>query len=274
MIDFCGLITECKALAKHTGTLLLQFWNQQRDFMVRKKSDGTPVSEADLAAHQLIKATLQRLTPDIPILSEEDDIPSFEQRQLWREYWLIDPLDGTRGFLEHDFEFSVNIALIRQHQPVIGLLYIPNGSICYYAWQGGGAFKQISDQPPISLTQFHKNQPKNWKVLIGKYSRGKKLATLIGNTCDFQILRANGSIKYGMLADRAADLYPRLSPIYEWDTGAGQCILEQSGGCVVDLQGKALQYNRKPSLQTGAFIALADSNDQDFWLKILKGEIS
>ncbi len=269
MRDYQNLIAGCKALVERTGAILLEFWNQDQKLLIQKKSDGTPCSEADLAAHQVIIAGLQLLTPEIPVLSEEGERLDYIQRSQWRQYWLVDPLDGTRGFLDHLEQFSINIALIAEHRPVLGMIYVPRAATVYYAWEGGGAYKQVGNGAIQKIHSLNDVRT-DWRVLIGQYSRGKRLAELINNRCSFQILRVNGSVKFGLLADGQADVYPRLSPISEWDTAAGQCILTESGGAVVDLRGKTLQYNRTPSLLTPAFVALADSRWTEQWLEILK----
>lgn len=268
-MDFKQIMVGCKTVAERTGAILLDFWHNPQNLSTQKKSDGTPYTAADLAAHAQIMNDLQALTPGIPILSEEGDLPDYAERSQWPQYWLVDPLDGTRGFIAHLEQFSINIALIVDHHPVLGLIYSPATETVYYAWQGGGAFKQIGSQTPQPIHFLPKNPVAPWRIVLGQYSRGKRLTQLIHNQCPFQLLHVNGSVKFGWLAEGQADVYPRLGPISEWDTAAGQCIVTESGGAVVDLHGRTLQYNRKASLLTPDFVALADASWAAQWLKIL-----
>ena len=318
----------CLALARRTGEILLRYWRQPTELSIQKKTDGTPATAADLAAHLEITSGLKAIAPDFPVLSEEGEWPDYAERAKWGPYWLVDPLDGTRGFIARLEQFSINIALIVDHQPVLGVIYSPASATFYYAWQGGGTYKQIGAQAPQRLRTPAKTDSAPWRIVIGQYSRGKRLLQLINqpfplstasmasclypahrrsrllgmtpvswgqagenrdsppcdppsrkesslqrellliNNCEYQLLHANGSVKFGWLAEGRADLYPRLGPISEWDTAAGQCILTECGGAVVDLQGRSLQYNRKPSLLNPEFIALADASWTEYWLKI------
>ena len=262
------------ALARQTGVILLDYWRGQQDLQIRTKSDGTPSTAADLAAHQNIIAGLQAITPHLPILSEEGQWPDYEERRLWQQYWLVDPLDGTRGFIAHLEQFSINIALIRDHQSVLGVIYVPAADTVYYAWEGGGAYKQIKKEARVRLRFLPRAPETPWRIVVGQYSRGVRLKQLIGDRCPFELLHVNGSVKFGWLAEGQADIYPRLGPIQEWDTAAGQCIVSEAGGAVVDLQGQKLQYNRKPSLLNPEFIALANAEWMQQWLEILHGRSS
>jgi 3'(2'), 5'-bisphosphate nucleotidase len=260
----------CRALAQRTGTILMELWRQPQNLVIHKKADSTPSTNADLAAHREITAGLQNLTPNIPILSEENEWPDYAVRQQWQHYWLIDPLDGTRGFIAHLAQFSINIALMEERQPILGMIYTPADQTIYYAWRGSGAFKQIGAQAPQQIRPPERPANAPWRIVIGQYSRGRRVEQLIRNRCDFSWLHANGSVKFGWLAQGQADIYPRFGPISEWDTAAGQCILNESGGAVVDLQGRTLQYNDKDSLLNPEFIAVADARWVEFWLNILK----
>lgn len=268
-IDLEEYVSGCQALAIQTGTLLLDFWRQPQKLSIQKKPDGTPATEADLAAHHKIATGLQQMAPGIPVLSEEGERPEYHQRSQWRRYWLIDPLDGTRGFIAHLAQFSINIALVIDHKPVLGVIYSPVTEMLYYAWRDGGAFKQTGAAAPQRLQPPDKIPGAPWRIVIGQYSQGKRLTQRLQNHCSFQFLHANGSIKFGWLAEGQADVYPRLGPISEWDTAAGQCILTESGGQVVDLHGRTLQYNCKASLLNPDFVALADARCTQQWLAIL-----
>jgi 3'(2'), 5'-bisphosphate nucleotidase len=263
------LLQECLNLVRQTGLVLMDFWRRKQDLNIQRKKDGSEFTRADLAAHQIIVETLQKLTPSIFVLSEEGEWPEYEDRKKWSYYWLVDPLDGTRGFINHLEQFSINIALIKDHQPVLGVIYAPASETVYYAVQGGGAFKQVKFEERQPLKTLSRSREAPWRIVIGQYSRGRRLEQMINHFCEYQLLHVNGSVKFGWLADGEADLYPRLGSISEWDTAAGQCILDESGGTIIDFQGRKLQYNQKASLLNPEFIALSDTSWAPMWLEIL-----
>ena len=157
------LIPQIITIAKQAGQSTLPFYTQQKQLNIQRKSDYTPLTDADLCAHDIIIAALQKLTPEIPIISEEDELPEFSVRSTWDRYWLVDPLDGTRGFINQEDEFTVNIALIEKHTSVLGVIYAPAKNICYFAMRDSDAkasvFKQIDDQPRIEIN----SRPLDWK---------------------------------------------------------------------------------------------------------------
>lgn len=258
-------------LAKIAGVELVKYWHDSPEKLdVKQKEDHTPATLADLAAHQILISGLQQLSPDLPVLSEEGEWPAFAERSQWESYWLIDPLDGTRGFIAHLPEFSINIALVCCNKPVLGIIYIPMSDTCYLAKEHQGAFKQIGDTIlPIQTKMRPKLSQDPWRVLMGVYSRGVRVKELLKDRVVFELIQINGAIKFGWLAEGWGDIYPRFGPIHEWDTAAGQCILTEAGGTVVDLQGRPLQYNCKDSLLNPEFIALADASNLELWLNIL-----
>ncbi len=269
MDDLDQLLGESLSVAKHTGIVLMDYWRDCQHLNIQKKIDGTQYTVADLSAHQIITNALSKLTPDIFVLSEEGQWPEYEVRKQWEYHWLIDPLDGTQGFINHLEHFSINIALIKNHQPILGVIYVPAFETAYYARLGGGAYKQIRGERPQKIRPGSREMSEPWRLVIGQYSRGRRLEQLIKHTCEYQLLHVNGSVKFGWLAEGRADLYPRLGYICEWDTAAGQCIITESGGAVVDFQGQTLQYNRKVSFLNPEFIALSDASWAPLWLNIL-----
>ncbi len=231
------------------------------------KLDNTPVSKADEAAHELIFNALNQLTPEIPILSEEGEIVTFSKRQLWNCYWLIDPLDGTRGFLDGRDEFTVNIAFIENHQPVLGVVYAPMLDLCYYGIDGRGAFKQQKNQQFCSINArlFDEN---HFEVLFGVYLKSPHLLECFSSRKSSHVKRLNSSLKFCWIAEGKADLYPRLGDTNEWDTAAAQCVLKQAGGTIIDLNGDELRYNCKKSLLNPPFLAMGDSNQKEKILEL------
>ncbi|MDF1796129.1 MAG: 3'(2'),5'-bisphosphate nucleotidase CysQ [Coxiellaceae bacterium] len=262
-------------IARQAGVAIMDYYQQGKDVLnPQKKGDQSPVTEADIAAHQVIADGLQQLAPEIPVLSEEGDLTrSYEIRKKWQRYWLIDPLDGTRGFIAGLPEFSVNIALIEKHQPIMGVIYSPVDQEMYGGLQGQGAFKQLPGEEQKTI----KTKVINWDrvvVATGHYHNPKRLAGLLADQVKYERLALNSSLKFCKLAEGSADVYPRFGPTSEWDTAAGQCILEAAGGCVVDLSGQSMIYNAKASLENSAFVAMADPAAQQRILTLLKRSLS
>jgi 3'(2'), 5'-bisphosphate nucleotidase len=254
--DYTHLLKPVLALAQQAGAAVLQIYHQEVKIEVTLKADHTPVTAADLKSHEILVAGLQKLTPGIPVLSEESAMVPFAQRQTWQQYWLIDPVDGTAEFIEGTDEFVINIALIENHTAVLGMIYAPVTKIAYEATRGCGAFKHtaegtyefiktraISDPMIIALSRRHGNGTRKFLERFGHY----------------ELLLRGSALKFGLIAEGSADIYPRSGPTSEWDTAAGQCILEEAGGQVVDFAGVPLRYNTKDSLENPQFVALGDA---------------
>lgn len=250
-------LEEIIKIAELAGRAILPFWKHANRLQILDKEDNTPLSTADLIANDTIVQRLQLLTPDIPILSEESKISDFDIRQKWSEYWLVDPLDGTRGFIDDSEEFSVNIALIRRHKPVMGVIYAPVTETFYYASENKGAYKK-DNVDGLKALQTKKVNWDKLRVILGQYHHSKQIKTFIENLNSIEIVRLNSSLKFGQVAEGSVDVYPRFGPTGEWDTAAGQCILEEAGGVLVDLNGNQLQYNTKSSLVNPAFVGVGD----------------
>nr|WP_067661568.1 3'(2'),5'-bisphosphate nucleotidase CysQ [Ferrimonas marina] len=229
---------------------------EQGQFEELTKADNTPVTTADLTAHQYIVTALAKLTPEIPILSEEDaDIP-LSERQHWHTYWLIDPLDGTQEFIAGSGEFAVNIALIEQGVPVMGVIYAPISEVCYYATRGNGAFKyQAGELTPIHSRTVAPQQA--LKIAVSRRQRREAVLSRLDNQRDYELVPfGSASLKSCMVAEGAADCYLRLGPTGEWDTGASQCIVAEAGGVIVDTQYQPLSYNERESLENPNYMVL------------------
>lgn len=250
-------------LARQAGQAIMPYWHSGSALTVQDKADNTPVTQADLAAQQVIAEGLQVITPDIPVISEEQAQVPAEQRLAWPQCWIVDPLDGTRGFIAHCEEFTVNIALAdSQHNVILGVIYVPVLDHCYYATKGEGAFRQLGNQAPERL-QTRPFSPDTMHVLIGHYHNLDRVPAALqpGDACSLSSV--NSSLKFCLLAAGEADLYPRMGPTNEWDTAAGQCILEEAGGKVVDFSGQSLQYNARQTLLNPEFLALGDASQFD-----------
>jgi 3'(2'), 5'-bisphosphate nucleotidase len=245
------------SIAKQAGTAIMQVY--ATDFDVEKKSDNSPLTKADLAAHDVIIKALNQLTPDIPILSEESEHIPAEERNNWPLYWLIDPLDGTREFVKRNGEFTVNIALISGHISVLGVVYAPVTELLYYALAGQGAFKQIKHHAPFAIRT--KTLTIEKVVVAGSRSHSDhKLQQFLTNMhiktgATPELIHMGSSLKICLVADGSVDVYPRIGPTSEWDTAAAHCILTEAGGDIVDVTGSSLRYNSKRSLLNPTFFA-------------------
>ncbi|HEX5340535.1 MAG TPA: 3'(2'),5'-bisphosphate nucleotidase CysQ [Gammaproteobacteria bacterium] len=242
-------------IARDAGQRIMEIY--ATDFTITIKSDKSPVTDADLAAHRAILAGLQRITPDIPVLSEESSSIPFAERQAWGSYWLVDPLDGTKEFISRNGDFTVNIALIQHGAPVVGVVYIPVENTCYYGSVGVGAFRRDAHGEARGIRiQTSASDPV--RVVASRSHRGELLDGYLTKLGGHEIVSRGSSLKFCLVAEGAADVYPRLGPTSEWDTGAGHAVLLAAGGHVVNVDGTALSYNRKESLLNPHFIAYAD----------------
>jgi len=232
----------CK-IARLAGAKILEIY--QRDFAVQIKADASPLTEADLAAHQIIAAGLAQLTPEIPVLSEEDADMEWAQRKNWQQFWLVDPLDGTKEFINKNGEFTVNIALIEEGRPVLAVVYAPVLDKLYFT-DRQYAYLRMPGKADQRL-QVHKPTPP-LKVVGSRSHASPNLAHYLEKLGDFEMVSVGSSLKFCLVAEGSADIYPRLGPTMEWDTAAGHCIAEKAGAVVCTLQGQALRYNQKESL--------------------------
>ena len=234
------------------------------------KGDGTPVTEADIVANEIILKGLRPLSEQLPIISEEEPLPYYAERRHWPTHWLIDPLDGTRGFINLKGEFTVNIALIDKNQPIIGVIYAPLEDILYWAVEGERAYKLRGNQQIEIISTRKLQDVSNLQIVTGHYQSFINARQLIEKITSNAVLQVNSSLKFGVLAEGTADVYPRFGSTSEWDTAAGQCILEQAGGIVVDLEGRPLRYNVKDSIINSAFVAIGDATHKNEILNIIK----
>lgn len=249
------LIDDIIDLATEAGHRIMEIYDT--DFDVEQKSDNSPLTAADMAAHHTIIAGLEKLTPGVPILSEESaDIP-FTERSQWLRYWLVDPLDGTREFVKRNGEFTVNIALIENHESVLGVVYTPVTGVTYYAARGCGAFKKLPDSAPVAIHTRRKAEDKS--IIAGSRShRGDSLEAFLQRIGDYEIISMGSSLKSCLVAEGRADIYPRLGPTSEWDTAAAQCVVEEAGGRLTKTNLEPLRYNTKESLLNPHFLVFGD----------------
>lgn len=253
------LCQQCVEIARKAGSEILQIYNTEFD--IEHKDDKSPLTNADMASHHTIIDALSSLTPDIPVLSEESSKLPFDVRGQWQRYWLVDPLDGTREFIKRNGEFTVNIALIENNKSVLGVIHVPVLDIDYFAYSGGGAFKSEHGDAPQAITV--KPLQADTLTVAGSRSHGseamqKYMEKLAASYSAIDMLSMGSSLKFCLVAEGKADLYPRLGPTSEWDTAAAQCIVEQAGGYVTKTDMSALEYNTKESLLNPFFFVFGD----------------
>lgn len=246
----------CK-IARAAGESIMSIY-ESKDFDIERKADQTPVTAADYAAHHLIVEQLAALSPRHPILSEESESISFEERARWATYWLIDPLDGTREFIKRNGEFTVNIALVHAHDAILGVVYAPALDICYFGAEGAGAWRQDGDAAaqPIRV----RPTPDCPTVAGSRSHASARLQGMLERIGAHELISMGSALKTCLVAEGAADLYPRLGLTSEWDTAAAQCVLEQAGGHLTDTDGHRLRYNTKESLLNPHFLAFGDDS--------------
>jgi len=255
--DYRQYLDAVVEIARNAGDAIMRIY--ATDFDVSRKDDNSPLTQADLAAHNVIVTGLKQLTPDIPVLSEESDSIEAEIRNSWQTYWLIDPLDGTREFVKRNGEFTVNIALVVEHVSVLGVVYAPVTETLYYAAVGIGAYKRTKSGSALRI----QTRPFDISRLVVAGSRSHSDHNFqrflhnvhIGTGAVPELISMGSSLKICLVAEGAADVYPRLGPTYEWDTAAAHCILKEAGGDIQDEEGNVLRYNTKPSLLNPKFFA-------------------
>ncbi|MEO1246627.1 MAG: 3'(2'),5'-bisphosphate nucleotidase CysQ [Pseudomonadota bacterium] len=258
------LIEAVVRLAEDAGRAILEVY--ATDFAVQSKADASPVTAADMAAHRLITAGLRTLTPDIPIISEESGLPPFAERSSWAEYWLVDPLDGTKEFVKRNGEFTVNIALIRRHRAVLGVVNVPVLDKTYLGCEGVGAELRQQGAAPRPI-RVDATTAKPARVVGSRSHRSDSLEAFISKAGEIEMIAMGSSLKFCVVAEGAADVYPRLGPTSEWDTAAAQAVVEHAGGSVIRTDGQALAYNTKADILNPWFI-VSGASDRD-WLALL-----
>lgn len=257
MSELNVLLPQVIAIAEAAGQAILAIYN--RDVTVWSKDDASPLTEADLAAHELIVAGLERLAVQFPVLSEESAKIAWDERRKWNRYWLVDPLDGTKEFLKRNGEFTVNIALIDAGVPVLGVVHAPVLGCTWTGINGLGANKILANGESTSIAVAHHQDGKPWRVVGSRSHSSPEFDAFVAKLPGHELVSMGSSIKLCLVADGSADLYPRIGPTSEWDTAAAHAVVLAAGGEVVELDGKTLQYNQKDSLLNPHFLVRAAS---------------
>ncbi len=244
-------------IARQAGDAIRAIYRQQ--ITVSRKHDDSLLTNADQAAHDLITAQLDRLTPHIPVLSEEAQPRHWAERRHWERYWLVDPLDGTRQFVRRSDQFSVNIALVVRHRPVLGVIHAPMRRLDWFGGPGLGAWRRLQNRPAIPIGP-RRPPERPLRVVLGGSSPGPRTRRLLARLPHHELLTMGAAIKFCMVADGDADFFPRYGPISEWDLGAAQAILEAAGGRLLYMETlEPVRYNQRPSTTLQDVLAIGDS---------------
>ncbi|MEX2516820.1 MAG: 3'(2'),5'-bisphosphate nucleotidase CysQ [Gammaproteobacteria bacterium] len=253
--DLARLLATVRQIAATASARILSVY--ETDFAVEHKDDRSPLTEADMQAHRAIVSGLRELTPGWPILSEESASVDFSERQTWQRYWLVDPLDGTREFVKRNGEFTVNIALIADHQPILGVVQVPVTGVCYFAARGIGACKFVPEYGETRIST--RSAVASRLAIAGSRSHGsERFQTFMENLDGAEVVTIGSSLKSCLVAEGLIDLYPRFGPTSEWDTAAAHCVVEQAGGEITDMAFQPLRYNCKDSLLNPNFLVIGD----------------
>ena len=254
------LLQLCNA-AITAGNRVLDFYELDTEIIYKK--DESPLTKADLDSNKILLSSISKITPNVPILSEEEFI-AWDTRKNWKKYWLIDPLDGTKEFIKKNGEFTINIALIEYNQPVLGIIYAPAFGSLFFSKKNNGSYK--------IYTKNNLNTFKNSEKISVKYTNNEKIRVIGSRShsniafdnwvkkkfTNFEIIEKGSSLKFCEIAEGKADIYPRFGPTSEWDIAAGHIILLEAGGKLKSIDNKDLVYNAKEDILNPHFFAYAD----------------
>lgn len=265
------LLELAKEVAVEAGREVLSIYDTG-EFNAYQKDDDSPVTSADYLANDIINKRLQAATPDIPILSEENKHASLAERETWPRYWLIDPIDGTQEFIARSGDFAINIALIENNAPTIGVIFWPPGQSLYYASKGEGAYKEApGEHRRIQVRKL--DDPHNSVVMIAisrRQSRDKIMSRMTAKRVYQTLPLGSCSLKSCFIAEGKADVFMRIGITGEWDTGASQCIVEEAGGRILAANFEPLTYNQRKTLENPDFVVMGDQRVP--WQEIIQYE--
>ncbi|MCC7516680.1 MAG: 3'(2'),5'-bisphosphate nucleotidase CysQ [Pseudomonadales bacterium] len=273
---YASLLPAVLQLARTAGDAILRVYNTA-DFGVDMKADDSPLTQADLNAHKILEPGLLQLLDGVPVLSEEGSLPDWNTRQQWQRYWIIDPLDGTKEFIKRNGEFTVNIALIENGEPVLGVVHVPVLDISYTGIKGGGAVKYEQGTQTAIHTRTLPTAQQHPIAVVASRSHGadavdaliEKIRTQLG---EVTLKNMGSSLKLCLVAEGAADIYPRLALTSEWDTAAAQAVVEAAGGQVLTESLAVMRYNTKDNILNPFFYVIGDT--QYDWKSLLNSTIA
>jgi 3'(2'), 5'-bisphosphate nucleotidase len=240
------LVEQIVSLAEQAGAGALTYY--EPDVAVQLKEDRSPLTRADLASHACIVSGLANIDPDTPVISEEGELPSIEERRSWHRFWLVDPLDGTKEFVRGNGEFTVNVALLEDGEPVLGVVFAPALELCFWATAGGGSWRRRGNGNPEPVAVSGRAATEPLIVAESRSHPSPALEAYLDGLTVAGRVQAGSSLKFCWVADGTADVYPRIGPTMEWDVAAGHCIAAEAGASVV-----GLSYNG-PDLRNGSFV--------------------
>ena len=254
-------------IARAAGKKTLEFYGG--DIGLERKADDSPLTLADKASHELIDMALRELDADIPVLSEESPEEAVRDGRSWQRFWCVDPLDGTKEFVKETGQFTVNIALVEGDEATLGVVHVPVTGVTYSALRGGGAWVDRGDGE-LREIRARKVDLERPVIVASRDHAGPKVAALLARLPNAHATSMGSSLKFCLVAEGAADFYPRLVPTFEWDTAAAQCILETAGGGIVDLRGERLTYN-KDDLRNPSLLSFGDRSVD--WVEFMAPEL-
>ena len=262
------LLSQVIHIARVAGAEIMAIY-QSDHFGETSKADNSPLTLADLAAHRCIVSGLSQLQPAYPVLSEEDSNIAYAERGKWTCFWLVDPLDGTKEFVKRNGEFTVNIALIENGVPILGVVYAPVLDVCYYAARGSGAFVQRGNHAAVAIKTMPHQPGVAVKVVASRSHSDERTQNLLKELGEYECISMGSSLKLCLVAEAAAHFYPRLGPTMEWDTAAAHAVVNEAGGQVCDMAGQALRYN-KEDLHNPEFLVMDKNNAALMQLSVFK----
>ena len=248
-------------ISKNAGDAIMDIY--ESEFDVNFKSDQSPLTKADILSNKIICQSLKKITPDVPILSEESSSIPYRERSKWNQYWLIDPLDGTKEFIKKNGEFTTNIALIYKNRPIFGMIHVPVSNEIFWGSKEMGSYhingSSLSNKKKISVSQKTND---NLRIVSSRSHPSGDLKRLLDKLENFELVSIGSSLKFCLIAKGEANCYPRLGPTSEWDIAAGDAILSSAGGTVCDMRGNPILYNRNKSFLNPNFLASSDKIDE------------
>jgi len=250
-----NLATQVCELTRQAGEKIMHFY--QAGGAVTLKKDASPLTAADTASHNFLVESLRALAPKIPVISEESDQQMSDSIAAARWFWLVDPLDGTKEFVKGTNEFTVNVALVEDRRPILGVVHAPALNLTYYGGRGLGAWRQESDGQPVSIAA-RKADSSRMAVVASKDHAGPMVSAMLARLIDPELRSMGSSLKFCLVAEGKADLYLRDVPTMEWDTAAAHSVVEAAGGAIYTLDGKPLQYG-KPGLKNSSIMTVGDT---------------
>jgi len=278
MLPSRDLLQTVISIAREAGAEIMAVYEQGGDLGIETKSDDSPLTQADLRANKTILSALLQLTPNVPVLSEESELPSYDIRQTWHTYWLVDPLDGTKEFISRNGEFTVNIALIQAGEPVLGVVHVPVSGVTYAGLMSGnesGAWKVTGAAHEVIRSTVVSGQVnglgKTIRIVASRRHGSEQLEVMLKalrkKVGEVEMVNIGSSLKICLIAEGKADLYPRFGLTSEWDTAAAHAVLRAAGGDIVTGSFESLRYNSKEDILNPQFMAL--SGDPMPWLQLL-----